>query len=232
MPDDRSHLDWIDVTLPVTPALPVWPGDPPVRIERVSDVAAGDEATVSVLALGSHTGTHLDAPRHFLSDGLPVDRAPLDVLVGPARVLAVPGVRRVEPAHLAAAGIAAGERLLLRTRNSDGPWWEAPFADDVCGLSAAAARWLAERRVRLVGIDAFSVSAFADDAAGVHVPLLTAGVWVLEGLDLTAVPAGPCELLALPLRLAGGDGAPVRALVRPLGPGETPGRAPTPPAAP
>lgn len=218
MPDSRSLPDWIDVTLPVTPALPVWPGDPPVRVERVSDVAAGDEATVSALAFGSHTGTHLDAPRHFLADGLPVDRAPLDVLVGPARVVAVPGVRRVEPAHLVAAGVAPGERLLLRTRNSDGRWWEDPFADEVCGLSAAAARWLAERRVRLVGIDAFSVSAFADDAARVHVPLLAAGVWLLEGLDLTAVPEGPCELLALPLRLAGADGAPVRALVRPLGP--------------
>lgn len=207
---------WIDVTVPIGPGLVTWPGDPAVAVERVSDVGAGDEATVSHLSFGSHTGTHLDAPRHFLAGGAAVDAAPPDVLMGRARVVGVPGVDRIEPAHLVAAGVQAGERVLFRTRNSERAWWDRPFDAHYCALSVAAARWLAERRVRLVGVDCLSVSAFADDAASVHVPLLTAGVWLLEGLDLTGIAPGAYDLVALPLRLAGGDGAPVRALLRPV----------------
>lgn len=211
----RPDGGWLDVTLPIGPGLVTWPGDPAVRVERISDVATGDEATVTALSFGSHTGTHLDAPRHFLADGATVDAVAPDVLVGPARVVEVLDADRIEPAHLAAAAVQPGERLLLRTRNSARAWWHEPFREDFCALSPLAARWLAERRVRLVGVDYLSVSAFADDAASVHEPLLRAGVWLIEGLDLTAVAPGDYDLVALPLRIAGGDGAPVRALLRP-----------------
>jgi arylformamidase len=182
----------------------------------------GDPANVSHLALGSHTGTHLDAPRHFIPGGATVDHLPLDTLVGPARVVECPA-GPIRPDSLAPAlgrdGPAGRReaRVLVKTGNSR-LWTHGRFARDYQALTLEAARELVRAGVLLVGVDYLSVEAFGGDGGAfpVHRCLLAAGVVILEGLDLSAVGPGRYELLCLPLRLKAGDGAPARAVLRPL----------------
>lgn len=208
---------WIDVTVPIADGMVHWPGDPPVRIVRTRDLARGDDATVSELSLGAHTGTHVDAPAHFIAGGATVDALALEALAGEARIVALEGAGALGEAALAAADPRPGERLLLKTRNSERCWREPAFVPDFVHLSAGAARLLAARAVRTVGVDYLSVGGGGEEGREVHRILLGAGICVLEGLDLSLAPPGRCELLCLPLRIRGGDGAPARALVRPLG---------------
>lgn len=211
----------IDISLPIGPELLVWPGDPPVVVEPAATMAGGDPANVSLLRFGTHTGTHVDPPAHFLAGAPTVDRLPLDALVGEAVVAdltAEPGP--VGPAALDRLELPAGTtRLLLKTANSE--LWRAagpgppPFPDHYVAVSPAGARWLVERGIRLVGIDFLSIE--ERDAPGypAHIALLSAGVVILEGLDLSAVAPGRYTLVCLPLRIAGGDGAPTRAVLFP-----------------
>jgi arylformamidase len=201
---------FIDISLSISADLPVWPGDPPVLLEPVTRVEEGDVADVSRLVLGTHTGTHVDPPAHFLAGGATVDELPLDVLVGPAVVADVPGGRAIDAARLERLALPAGTtRLLLKT--SDGPRAVA----DTGALTPDGAAWLVERGVRLVGADTLSIEP-ATDEYPVHRLLLGVGVIIVEGLDLSAAPAGRYQLVCLPLRIAGGDGAPARAVLLPL----------------
>lgn len=206
-----------DVTVPITETMPVWPGDPRVRIERTSSMTKGDEANVSRLHLGSHTGTHVDAPYHFVRQGTTVDKLPLEVLIGPAMVV---DLDRVENSEIDVFDLASVHfprdttRILLKTRNSF--LWEGvqtEFERDYVHLSRKAAEWLVKRGIRLVGVDYLSVEAWNVGEHRVHHTLLGAGVVIVEGLDLSRVPAGPCQLICLPLKVEGGDGAPARVLV-------------------
>ncbi len=210
-------MAWIDVSVPVRTGMIVYDGDPVVRVEGVSAIARGDLANVSRMELGTHTGTHVDAPRHFIDGAAGVDRLPLDALVGPAVVAdasAAPG--DVNAAALAALDIPAGtERLLLRTRNGD-LWERGAFTRDYAGVAEDAALALVAMGVRLLGIDYLSIAP-SGDPAPTHRALLEAGVVVVEGLDLRAAPPGRYDLVCLPLRVEGADGAPARALLRPAG---------------
>jgi arylformamidase len=203
-----------DITVPVSPSLPVYPGDPEVVITPIAQLQWGDPANVSRLVLSSHTGTHLDAPRHFFQDGVAIDRIDPHVLIGPARVWAFPDAA----AHLTADDlrpleVAGTPRVLFKTPNS--ALWDRPgFQTNYIALTEAAAHLLVDAGVQLVGIDYLSVDAFERQDFPVHRILLGAGIVILEGLDLRAVPPGAYELLALPLLLHDGDGAPVRALLR------------------
>lgn len=205
---------WIDVSVPLRSGMVHWPGDPEVAIDRVLSLGAGDGANVTHVRCSAHVGTHVDAPLHFIDGAAAVDTIPLDVCIGPARVLHIEAVGAIEIADLAPHAVESGERIILRTRNSTQGWRSETFYEDFVALSAAAARWLAEKRLRLLGIDYLSVSRFRDEAAAVHVPLLSAGVWIIEGLDLSAAPVGPVDLICLPLRLFGADGAPARVVLR------------------
>lgn len=206
-----------DVTVTITETMPVWPGDPRVRIERTSSISRGDEANVSRLHLGSHTGTHVDAPHHFISQGMTVDRLPLDLLVGPALVVELDHLESttIEVFDLASVHFPRGtSRLLLKTRNSQ--LWESrqtEFERDYVHLGRRAAEWLVKRGIRLVGVDYLSVEALNVSEHRVHHTLLGAGVVIVEGLDLSQVPAGPCQLICLPLKIEDGDGAPARVLI-------------------
>jgi arylformamidase len=197
--------------------MPVWPGDPPVAIEQLSSIAAGDAANVSRLHLGSHTGTHVDAPHHFVKKGQTVDNLPLDLLVGPAIVVEVdpPEGNTIGVWELAGLNLPKNTtRLLLKTRNSH--LWEdriQEFERDFVHLAPRTAEWLVGRGVRLVGVDYLSVEAYGTDDHRVHHALLGAGVIIVEGLDLSRVPPGPCHLICLPLKIKDGDGAPARVLV-------------------
>jgi arylformamidase len=207
---------WIDVSLPLRNGLVHWPGDPPFAIERVRDLERGDDATVSRLDMGVHTGTHMDAPAHFIRGGASLDRLPLDAVMGRGRVIGIGDERAVTPAELERHRIREGERILFKTRNSDRCYKTDGFVEDFVYVSADAARLLASRRVRCVGIDYLSVGGFFRDGRETHEALLGAGVWVIEGLDLAAVRPGPVEMICLPLRLAGAEGAPARVLLRSL----------------
>ena len=205
------------MSVPVRTGMVVYDGDPQVRIERVMEIARGDLANLSRMELGTHTGTHVDAPLHFVDGGAGADRLPLDALVGPAVVADARGAPGdIDAAALAALGVPPGtERLLLRTRNGD-LWDRGAFTRDYAGVADDAARELVAMGVRLLGIDYLSIAPSADPAP-THRRLLEAGVVVVEGLDLRPAPAGRYELVCLPLRIEGADGAPARALLRPLG---------------
>jgi arylformamidase len=206
---------WIDVSAPLTEGMVRWPGDPPPRFRAVARMEAGDPVNLTHLDMGAHTGTHMDAPRHFRKDGAPIDRMPLSAGIGPARILATRDPERIRPAELEPRDIQPGERLLFRTTGDERPCTAPPFREDFAGLSAEAARFLVQRGVRLVGVDTLSVDAFSDETAPAHHILLSAGIWIVEGLNLSRVPPGRCDLICLPLPIVGADGAPARAVVRP-----------------
>lgn len=209
-------MRWIDVSVAIRDGMVHWPDDPPVVVEATLDTAEGAPANVSRIALGVHTATHMDAPRHFRPGATAIDELPFEAGVGPARVIAIRDPERITVAELEPHGITAGERILFRTANSPRAWRSAEFVEDAVHLTVEAARWLAAKQVRTIGIDYLSVGGFtAGNGAAVHGPLLAAGVAIIEGLDLSDVPPGPCDLVCLPLKLAGGDGAPARAFVRP-----------------
>jgi arylformamidase len=197
--------------------MPVWPGDPGVTIERVSSIVRGDEINLSRLSLSSHTGTHVDAPYHFLKKGLTVDKLPMDVLMGPAFIAEVD---RLEGNAIQAYDLATlhfprdTKRLLIKTSNSH--FWEdrlPEFERDFVHLAPKTADWLVGRGIELVGVDYLSVEAFGTSEFRVHRTLLEAGIVIVEGLNLSRVPAGICQLVCLPLKIERGDGAPARVLV-------------------
>ncbi len=206
-------MELIDISVPVRPGMIVYEGDPDVRLERTLSIASGGVCNVSRLDCGVHTGTHIDAPVHFIEGAAGVEATPLDALIGPARVVDATGVAGdIDEAALRNLDIPAGAaRLLFRTPNSE-LWSQPSFSPDFVGLTEGAARELIARGVRLVGADYLSVAPKADPAP-THVALLSAGVVILEGLDLRNVTPGPYTLTCLPVLLAGSDGAPARAVL-------------------
>jgi arylformamidase len=207
---------WIDVSVPVTAGMVAWPGDPPVRIVRAQSIERGDEANITHLDMGAHTGTHMDAPAHFLDGAAGIDSMPLEATIGPARVIALEAAGGISAEELRRHEPAAGERLLIKTRNSERPWDRETFKEDFVHVAPDAAAYLAERGIRTVGVDYLSVGGYGGGSAETHQALLGAGIWIIEGLYLGGVAPGPYELVCLPIRLAGADGAPARALLRPV----------------
>jgi arylformamidase len=205
---------WIDVSMPLFTGTVAWPGDPKVRLGRVHDVEKGAPCTLSAVTLCAHSGTHMDAPSHFIGGAAAMDDLPFDVCMGRARVIEIEDPVSIGPGELARHHIRRGERILFKTANSSRPWNKERFDEDFVHISPEGARFLAGRAVRLVGVDYLSVGGFRTDGAATHRALLEAGVWLLEGLDLSRAEPGPVELVCLPLRLAGAEGAPARALVR------------------
>jgi len=203
----------IDISLPIREGMIVYEGDPGVSVSAALALSRGEPANVSNLKLGSHTGTHMDAPLHFIEGAKSIDTLPLDLLIGPALVLEVGAERLVEPKHLTDARIAAHTRVLLKTRNS-ALWDRGSFARDYTALSLEGAKLLMERGVKLIGIDYLSIEAFGAEGHPVHRTLLGAGIVIIEGLDFRRVTPGVYELYCLPLRIAGGDGSPCRAILR------------------
>jgi arylformamidase len=214
---DKKNADWIDISVPIYSGMVHWPDDPGVSVERTKDLSRGDAANVSKLELGAHTGTHIDAPRHFLVDGAGIDELPFDATIGPARVISIEHPQTILPAELEAHRLRAGERVLFLTRNSERCWKNNQFVEDFVYISAAAAQFLVQRQVRTVGIDYLSVGGYVHDGVETHRLLLGAGIWLIEGINLSAVKPGTYELVCLPLRVAGADGAPARAILRPRG---------------
>ena len=213
---DKAKQPWIDISVPLRDAMVHWPSDPPVSIKRVKDIEQGDTANLSVISMGAHSGTHVDAPIHFVKQGQGIDSIPIDNLVGRARVIEIRDPESIKPEELVGHRIRSGERILFKTENSSHAWQKDEFIEDFVFISDAAADFLVGRGVRLIGIDYLSVGSFKHGGRYAHKTLLSSGVWTIEGLNLSNVPQGNYDLICLPLRIVGGDGAPARAILRPL----------------
>ena len=211
-----ANSPWIDISVPVRNAMVYWPGDSPVRIKRVHDMDHGDNHNLSELSIGSHTGTHMDAPLHFIQNGLSIDRMPLDATVGRARVIEIQDTVSIKPEELSGHHIRRGERILFKTRNSSRVWQTDTFIEDFVFVSNEAAHFLVECGVRVIGVDYLSVGSYQHGGSYVHQILLQGGVWIIEGLDLSLVSPGRYDLICLPLKLDQADGAPARAILRPI----------------
>ena len=203
-----------DISVGVSPEIPVWPGDPPVVLERVKSMENGDEANISRIQSGVHVGTHIDAPIHFVEGGAGVDAIPLKSLLGRAYVVDLRKSDVLDAAALESARIPPRtRRLLFKTRNSE--LWisgESSFQRDFVAVDASGAEWLVKKGVKLVGVDYLSVAPF-NDGGPTHRILLEAGVVVVEGLNLARVSKGRYTLYCLPVKLMGSDGAPARAVL-------------------
>jgi arylformamidase len=203
-----------DVSVGISPQMPVWPGDPPVTLQRVSEIAKGANANVSRLECGVHIGTHVDAPSHFI-DGAPgVETLSMKALNGRAYVIDLSQAEVLDAETLEEAGIPPRtRRVLFKTRNSE--FWPSEgseFRTDFVGVDRSGAEWLVKKGVQLVGIDYLSIAPYRQSRP-THRVLLNAGVVVIEGLDLSQVSHGRYTLHCLPLKLMGSDGAPARAIL-------------------
>ncbi len=206
---------WIDATLPIRTNMISWPSDPRVEVLEYKSMRKGSSSNVSLLSLGSHSGTHIDAPRHFFDDGVTIDEMPLDTMVGFARVIEIKDHDVICVQELKSKGIRSGERVLFRTRNSKISWKQRGFCKKFVHLTLAAAEYLVVRRVRMVGVDCFSVGGYGQpDGKAVHKALLGNGIWIVEGLDLTQVIPGSYDILCMSLRIYQGDASPARVLLR------------------
>lgn len=203
-----------DISLGVSPDLPVWPGDPPIVLKRVAKIEDGANANVTHFSGSVHSGTHIDAPIHFLENGAGVEALPLNILIGRAYVIDLSDATVLDAETLEAAGIPPRtKRLLLKTKNSE-LWakWETRFQEDFVGVNKSGAEWLIRKGVRLVGIDYLSIAPFKQSKEP-HQILLGAEVVILEGLNLYELRQGRYNLYCLPLKLMGSDGAPARAIL-------------------
>ena len=206
-------MNLIDVSVPLDSNVPTYPGNTPFSIEPVLRTGKGDRANVSTLHMSAHTGTHVDAPWHSLNDGGRTESLSLDVLVGPARVVELPVHRGITADDLAPLDLAGETRVLLKTPNSE-LWRSSDFHADFVGVTESGAKYLVERGVKLVGIDYLTVEVFRTPGAPAHHALLGAGVVIIEGLNLREVEPGRYDLICLPLRVVGCDGAPARVVLR------------------
>lgn len=204
-----------DISLTISPNLPTWPDDPPLQLERFESMEKGGHNNITKISSSVHLGTHVDAPYHFLKDGSTVEQLPLEVLTGPCYVVQLPdGVEAITADVLDRTEITPEmQRILFGTRNSH--LWargESQFQTDFVAITQDGAEWLVERGVQLVGVDYLSVAPYGDSIP-THTILLEAGVVVVEGLDLSDVMRGFYDLYCLPLKIAGCDGAPARAIL-------------------
>ena len=208
---------WIDATATLDPATtPVYEGDAPMSFQFLHDMRKGEGFTLSVYSLGAHSGTHIDAPMHFIRDGAPIDRVPLDALIGPARVIEIAdAVQAIDAAELNRHQWRGAPRILFRTRSSERGWMRSSaFHRDFAYIAPDAAQLLADAGVVLVGIDYLSAEQFGAPAPRTHQILLGKGIPIVEGMLLEGVRAGDYDLVVLPMKVGGHEGAPARAVLR------------------
>jgi arylformamidase len=206
--------NWIDISVPLHSGMVHWPGDPSPQMERALDMNRGDVCNVRGLSMSAHTGTHMDAPLHFLNHAPSIDQMPIDATIGRARLIEIEDERVITAAELDRHEIQFGERILFKTVNSIRCWQSSDFRQQFVHVSAGAARLLAARQVQTIGIDYLSIGAYEGDGVETHKILLGAGIWIVEGLNLSGLSPGEYDLVCLPLRILNGDGAPARAIVR------------------
>jgi arylformamidase len=203
----------LDVSVPLAAGTPTYPGNPDFELQPIKRIAEGGSSNVSRLILGTHTGTHVDAPRHFFDDGATVDTLPLNLLLGRTRVVEITRRGGIGAEDLAQVGLREDIRVLLKTSNS-ALWNGEGFHTDYTHLTEEGARYLVDQGVKVIGIDYLSVEQFKKAGAPAHRVLLAEGVVIIEGLNLAEADPGMYEMYCLPLRVAGADGAPARVILK------------------
>jgi arylformamidase len=213
----QKSSGWIDATATLDPATtPVYAGDAPMKFDFLKDMRKGDALTLSAYSMGAHSGTHIDAPMHFVLGGAPIEKLSLDQLIGPARVIEIPdGVQAITAAELNRHQWKGAPRILFRTRSAQRGWMhDSTFHRDFAYIAPDAAQQLADANVKLVGIDYISAEQFGAPAPRTHRILLRKGIPIVEGLALENVRAGDYDLIVLPIKVGGHEGAPARAVLR------------------
>jgi arylformamidase len=208
--------DWIDISVPLRNGMVSWPGDAPFERTSTLEIANGDPCNLSQISTTAHIGTHMDAPRHYLAGAAGIETLPITAAIGRARVIETRDPEMIRISELEPHRLAKGERVLFKTRNSGHAWKSDEFQKKYVHIHPEAARYLAECRVQTVGVDYLSVGGFENGGPQTHRILLEAGIWIIEGLQLEHVEPGEYELVCLPLKIIGGDGAPARAVLRKL----------------
>ncbi len=205
---------WIDITFPISNGMTTWPGDIPVQLRRTATIGVlGSDANVSTLSLSAHTGTHIDAPLHFIKGGKDITQIPVEDLIGYSKIFHITDPQQITFSELKEMPIEDGDILLFRTRNSDKMWINTPFKEDYVYLSTSAAKYLVKMGVRCIGVDYLSVGGM-ENGVDVHRILLNAGITIIEGLRMQDVVPGLYEIIAMPMKIHGADGAPARVVVR------------------
>ena len=220
-----AKSEWIDITLPLGKEIPVLSSDfaadesriqKPI-VDRLFDVDKGDKVTMSRISMSSHDGTHIDSPLHFIPGGSTIDIMPIETTVGPARVIEINDEKEITVEELEPYGIQAGERILFKTKNSPGVYDTQVFMGQYVSISPEAAAYLAEKKIRLVGLDYLTIASPnpMENIGIVHKAFLDNGIYIIEGLDMVRVEPGDYDLVCLPLRLDKGDAGPCRAVIKP-----------------
>jgi len=226
-----AKTEWFDITLPLNKEIPLPPALPPqpaqqtpppesriplATVYRFFDADKGDKVTMSRIEMSSHDGTHIDSPLHFIPGGTTIDAMPIETTVGPCRVIEIKDEKSVTVKELEPYKIKAGERILFKTKNSPGVYAVRQYAGKFVTISLEAARYLAEKKIRLVGIDYISVASAEtmENVGDVHKAFLSNGIFILEALNLAGVKPGNYELICLPLRIEKGDAGPCRVILR------------------
>lgn len=207
---------WTDISVALYSGMVHWPGDPEVEITQKRLDVEGTVVHLTSMNMGAHTGTHMDAPLHFVDGGQPMDAWGMEATNGIVQVIDIKDPQAIRAYELQQHHLDKGSRVIFRTANTRANWPLQPFNENFIYIARDAARYLADKQVRMVGVDYLSIGGYHNDLVATHVTLLSAGVWVVEGLDLSAISAGTYELACMPLRLKGADGAPARAFVRPI----------------
>ncbi len=202
-----------DATLPISEGMLTFPGDPPFKIERFLSRQRGDTFDLALMSMATHLGTHVDPPAHYLDGGATVDQIPLEAMIGSGVVLDMRGKARIDREALEKSDLKHHIRVLFKTDNSP-KLLLREFCEDYVHLTEDAAKFLVERHVRLVGIDYLSLERYQNQGAPVHRTLLNAGILIVEGINLSEIPNGLCEIYCLPLRIVGADGSPARVIIK------------------
>lgn len=205
---------WKDISVPLCDSMVQWPGDPVCRIERVRKMEQGDMCNLTHLSMSVHTGTHMDAPRHFLPDGITMEKMPMEPVIGRCRVIEFEVEDQITADDLKKLRLLSGQRLLFKTRNSARSWTMKEFDKDFISIRSDAAQVLADLKIMTVGVDYMSIGGYGKDVVETHQIMLGAGIWVIEGLNLSEIKPGYYDLICLPVKIEGADGAPCRAVLR------------------
>ena len=213
---NSSLTPWIDISAPLRNGMVSWPGDAPFQRASTLEIAKGDSCNLSEISTTAHIGTHMDAPCHYLEGAAGMESMPIAASIGRARVIEIHDPEVIRTSELEPHHLAKGERVLFKTRNSEFCWNTDHFQEKYIYIPPGTARYLAERGVQTLGVDYLSVGGFETGGPETHRILLQAGIWIIEGLILKDVAPGEYELVCLPLKIIGGDGAPARAVLRKL----------------
>ena len=201
-----------DISIPITDNMLNWLGDDPVKVYKSASYEKGDSFSVTRLEMGAHTGTHIDAPHHFLESGSTVEQVNVSKLMGKCKVFEIKNRDMIDVESLKKYKIEENDRILLKTDNSNHIWYKKEFRKDFVSLTPNAAEYLAEKKVAAVGIDYLSIGAY-EGGEETHRILMGAGIWIIEGIYLDNIAPGEYKLICLPLKIVGSDGAPARAVL-------------------